>query len=113
LRRVTAVNASGGQVVVQTQAATLEDAIQQGKVYVSQRLSPAGMQAQELAPEVTLRPSSVVSPQAAFYIEMKDVAIYNRHYHDLPIRSLAATTCSCFLLLTWPILGPKSNRDNV
>ena len=77
LRRVTAVNTSGSQVTVQTQAATLEDAIQQGEIYVSQKLSPAGMQAREIAPGVTLRPSSVVSPQAAFYIEMKDVVIYD------------------------------------
>ena len=34
------VNTSGGQVVVQTQAATLEDAIQQGEVVFSRRLSP-------------------------------------------------------------------------
>ena len=45
LRRVTAVNTTGGQVVVQTQAATLEDAIQQGEVYVNQRLSPTNAQA--------------------------------------------------------------------
>ncbi len=61
---MTAVNTSGGQVVVQTEAATLEDAIQQGEVVFSRRLTPEGLAAQELAPGVTLRPSSVVSTQS-------------------------------------------------
>ena len=77
LRRVTAINAAGGDVIVQTQAATLEDAIQQGEVVFSRRLTPEGLAAQEMAPGVTLRPSSVVSPQAAFYLEIKDVVIYD------------------------------------
>lgn len=77
LRRVTAINATGGDVVVQTQPATLEDAIQQGEVVFSRRLSPEGLAAQELAPGVTLRPSSAVSPQAAFYLEINDVVIYD------------------------------------
>lgn len=77
LRRVTAIGASGGNVVVQTQPATLEDAIQQGEVVFSRRLTPEGLAAQELAQGVTLRPSSVVSPQAAFYLEINDVVIYD------------------------------------
>jgi hypothetical protein len=77
LRRVTAVNISGNQVTMQTEAATLEDAIQQGEVVFSRRLTPEALAAQELAPGVTLRPSSVVSTQTIFYIEMKDVVIYD------------------------------------
>ncbi len=77
LRRVTAINTTGGDVVVQTQPATLEDAIQQGEVVFSQRLTPEGLAVQELAPGVTLQPSSVVSPQAAFYLEINDVVIYD------------------------------------
>ena len=77
LRRVTAVNTTGGQVVVQTQAATLEDAIQQGEVYVNQRLSPTNAQAVEIAPGVTLMPSSVVAPDASFYVKMEDVVVYD------------------------------------
>ena len=77
LRRVTAVNTTGGQVVVQTQAATLEDAIQQGEVYVNQRLSPTNAQAVEIAPGITLMPSSVVSPDASFYVKMEDVVVYD------------------------------------
>jgi len=77
LRRVTAINATGGDVVVQTQPATLEDAIQQGEVVFSRRLTPEGPAAQELAPGVTLRPSSAVLPQAAFYLEINDVVIYD------------------------------------
>ena len=63
LRWVTAINTTGGQVVVQTQPATLEDAIQQGEILVGQKLSPAGMQAQEIAPGMTLRPASVTMPR--------------------------------------------------
>ena len=77
LRRVTAVNTSGGQVIVQTQAATLEDAIQQGEVYVSQRLSPTNSQALQIAPGVTLMPASVVSPDGSFYVKIKDVVVYD------------------------------------
>ena len=50
LRRVTAVNTSGGQVVVQTQAATLEDAIQQGEVNISKRLTPADIKSMSALP---------------------------------------------------------------
>jgi hypothetical protein len=67
LRRVTAVSAGGGQVTVQTSPATLEDAVEQGEIYISQRLSPADMLARKLAPGVTLLPSSMVSPDASLY----------------------------------------------
>ena len=77
LRRVTAINAAGGDVIVQTQPATLEDAIQQGEIVFSRRLSPAGLVAHHLAPGVTLRLASAVSPQAAFYLEIRDVVIYD------------------------------------
>ena len=77
LRRVTSVSTPGGQVVVQTEPATLEDAIEQGEIIFSRQLSPVGMQAQELAPGVTLRPSPLVSPAVIFYIEMQDAVIYD------------------------------------
>lgn len=77
LRRVTAINTTGGDVVVQTQPATLEDAIQQGEVIFSRRLTSEGLAAQDLAPGVTLQPSSAMSPQAAFYLEINDVVIHD------------------------------------
>ena len=77
LRRVTAVNTSGGQVVVQTQAATLEDAIQQGEINLNQRLSPTNTQAIQIAPGVTLLPASIVSPAASFYVKFDDAVVYD------------------------------------
>ncbi len=77
LRRVTAINVVGGDVIVQTQPATLEHAIQQGEVVFSRRLSPEGLAVQHLAPGVTLRPAAPVSPEAAFYLEITDVVIYD------------------------------------
>ena len=75
LRQVAAINTSGSQVVVQTQPATLEDAIQQGEILVDQKLSAAGMQAQEIAPGMILRPASLTMPDAAFFLEIKDVVL--------------------------------------
>jgi hypothetical protein len=77
LRKVTAIDTSGGQVVMQTQTATLEDAIQQGEVYVSQRLSPTNTQALEIAPGVTLMPASAVSPDISFYVKFDDTVVYD------------------------------------
>jgi len=77
LRRVTAIDTASGQVVVQTQAATLEDAIQQGEISVSQRLSPTNSQALQIAPGVTLMPASVVSPDGSFYVKIEDAVVYD------------------------------------
>jgi formylglycine-generating enzyme required for sulfatase activity len=77
LRRVTAINTSGGQVVVQTQAATLEDAIQQGEVYVSQQLSPTNTQALQIALGVTLMPAAVAAPDISFFVKIEDVVVYD------------------------------------
>ena len=46
-------------------------------MYVNQRLSPTNTQALEIAPGVTLMPSSVVSPDASFYVKMEDVVVYD------------------------------------
>jgi formylglycine-generating enzyme required for sulfatase activity len=75
LRRVTAVDASGGQVVMQTQPTTLEDAVQQGEFSISKQLSPTNLQAEELSPGVTLMPKSTVSPNSSFYVKIEDVVV--------------------------------------
>jgi hypothetical protein len=77
LRRVTAVDASGSQVVMQTQPATLEDAVQQGEFSISKKLSPTNLQAEELSPGVTLMPKSMVSPNSSFYAKIEDVVVFD------------------------------------
>ena len=78
LRKVTSVATTGGQVVVQTEAATLEDAIEQGEISISRPLTPGDVQLGELAPGITLMPASVTAPQAAFYLEFQDAVIYDQ-----------------------------------
>lgn len=72
LRTVTAISNAGGQVIVQTAAATLEDAIEQGEVHVSQTLSPTNAQNRALANGVTLS-----EKQGEFFIKLQDVVLYD------------------------------------
>lgn len=78
LRRVTAVNPVGGQVVVQTQTATLEDAIQQGEVSVAKRFSPADMTGLSTLPGVTLAGAANTITGEGFFFEIKDVVLYDK-----------------------------------
>ncbi|MFN8487764.1 MAG: Ig-like domain-containing protein [Caldilineaceae bacterium] len=71
LRKVTTIANTGGQVIVQTVATTLEEAIEQGEVYVNRTLSPADVQNTVLASGVTL------SEQGKFFLEIKDVVLYD------------------------------------
>lgn len=75
LRRVTTVNAAGGQVVVQTQPATLEDAIYQGDIHFDQTLTPAGTAAREVAPGMILYPAAAAGLDSGFYMTIKDVVL--------------------------------------
>lgn len=75
LRKVTGVSTAGGQVVVNTTPATLEDAVQQGEFYVSQQLSPANVQSATLLPGVTLV-ERLESPDT-FFVEINDVVLYD------------------------------------
>jgi formylglycine-generating enzyme required for sulfatase activity len=77
LRKVTSVSSTGGQVIVQTEAATLEDAIQQGAVSVSKRLTPADIESMTALPGVVLlKPAGIL--QDSFFFEMKDVVLYDK-----------------------------------
>ena len=78
LRKVTAVNTGGGQVIVQTQAATLEDAIQQGQIHLSRHLTPADIEAVSALQGVALvRPTGVML-EDSFFFEIKDVVLYDQ-----------------------------------
>lgn len=78
LRRVTAVEAVGGQVIVQTEPATLEDAIQQGEVNLSKRLTPADLTAMTALPGVMLVRPAAALLEDSFFFEIKDVVLYDK-----------------------------------
>ncbi len=77
LRQVTNVTSSGGQVVVTTEAATLEDAIEQGAVHVSKRLTPADIQSATMSPGVSLVRSNSAELEDSFFFELNDVVLYD------------------------------------
>jgi hypothetical protein len=77
LRRVTAINATGGDVVVQTQAATLEDAIQQGEVNISKRLTPADIKSISALPGVMLAKPTGTMLEDSFFFEIRDVVLWS------------------------------------
>jgi alpha-tubulin suppressor-like RCC1 family protein len=77
LRKVTSIQTVGGQVVVDTSAATLDEAIQQGEVNIDQALTPDQIQTAQYAPGVGLASSSSESQAATFYLEIKDMVLYD------------------------------------
>ena len=77
LRKVTNVTSSGGQVVVTTEVATLEDAIEQGAVHVSKRLTPADIQSTIMSPGVSLVRSNSAELEDSFFFELNDVVLYD------------------------------------
>jgi len=54
LRAVTSITTQGDQVIVETQPATIEDAIQQGTLTLSRQLTPADLESMTALPGVTL-----------------------------------------------------------
>ena len=75
LRKVTSVSSVGGQVVVATTQATLEDAIQTGAAQISGVLTPDQIQRGVQARGVTL----VAAPQSLgeFYLTLENVVLYD------------------------------------
>jgi hypothetical protein len=75
LRKITSVTPDGGQVVVDTEGATLQEAIETGSFHVSGVLKPGHAQAAALPQGVTL----VIAPELEdeFYVELKDVVLYD------------------------------------
>lgn len=74
LRKVTSVSSAGGQVIVTTEAATLEDAIESGEAHISGVLTPGDIQGDMQAEGVTLAASQL---DDAFYFTLKDVVLYD------------------------------------
>ena len=77
LRKVTGVTVAGQQVVVSTDQARLEDAIEQGVVHASQELTPGDVRAGTKLPGVALASAGPgLSPSAnAFVVELDDVVL--------------------------------------
>ncbi|CAG0996393.1 Formylglycine-generating enzyme [Anaerolineae bacterium] len=77
LRKVSSVSPIGGQLVVATTQATLEDAIQTGAAHISRALAPDQIQGRMQAKGVTL----VATPQSLdeFYLTLENVVLYD---HD-------------------------------
>ena len=79
LRTVVSVSAIGEQIIVATAPATLEDAIQQGSIRLSKRLTSADLDSVILSEGVMLetRPGE---PELndAFIFELKDVIVYDK-----------------------------------
>ncbi len=75
LRKVTSVSNSGGKVIVQTQPTTIEEAIQQGEVAVSQALSPADAASATFADGV--QPMDTNPMSGSIYLQLNDVVLYD------------------------------------
>lgn len=74
LRKVTSVSSGGGRVVVETEAATLEDAIESGEAYISRVLTPGDIQGGMQAKGVTLAAAQL---EDEFYFTLEDVVLYD------------------------------------
>ncbi len=77
LRRVTGMTQAGGNVVVTTEAATLEEAIQQGGFQFSKLLTPADVQSVLALPGVMTGMSAGPMLDDRFYIQISNVIVYD------------------------------------
>lgn len=77
LRKVTGVTQTGDDVIVSTNIATLEDAIEQGAVDISRRLTPADILTATTQAGVSLRGPAVATIEDSFFFELKDVVLYD------------------------------------
>lgn len=78
LRKVASVTTPGGQVVVTTTDATLEDAIQQGSIQFSKQLTPADIHAATFVPGVSLAQHKMTGLNDSFFFEINDVVLYDQ-----------------------------------
>ncbi len=77
LRKVTAITPSGSDIVLETQQATLEEAIQQGVAQIKQSLSPANIIEEHYASGVQPMSAPFGADLQGFYLEIKDVVLYD------------------------------------
>ncbi len=74
LRKVTSISSQGGEVVVETESATLEEAIDTGSLQVSQTLTPGQVRAGTQADGVSMTPST---DGLQFRFELEGVVLYD------------------------------------
>jgi formylglycine-generating enzyme required for sulfatase activity len=79
LRKVTAVSSSGGQVVVETEQATLDEAIESGEAHISQKLTPDQIQSSVQVEGVALATASWAQSNLYFEYTLEEVVLYD---HD-------------------------------
>lgn len=79
LRKVEDISLSGGQVVVETSPATLEDAIEQGSAEASRQLTPEDVRHAVMMPGVQMLPVSGPNIDDSFYFAINNIVLYD---HD-------------------------------
>jgi formylglycine-generating enzyme required for sulfatase activity len=75
LRRATSISQSGGDVIVQTAQATLEDALQQGEVHMETVMLPGDIRSVTLAEGVTARAAGQSSNPLSFHLDFNQVLV--------------------------------------
>lgn len=78
LRRVSSPIVTGEQVTLTTTSATLEDAIQQGRVSFSKQLTPGDIQSVTALPGVSVLQATDTMQGSTFHVEINDVVIYDQ-----------------------------------
>ncbi len=79
LRKVISVTPSGSGVIMDTQQATLEEAMQQGNLQISRMLTPADVQQVYLAEGVRVQVQPLALEQQSFELAIQGVVLYD---HD-------------------------------
>ena len=77
LRKVVSVSSQNGQVIIETESATLEDAIQQGAIHISKQLTPADIQTVTARPGVMLVNDAGLNLDDSFFFEINNVVLYD------------------------------------
>ena len=75
LRKVTGIATEGNQVVVTTEAARLEDALEQGIIQTSRELSPGDVRAGTQLPGVAIASAAASPSLSAFVVDLDDVVL--------------------------------------
>lgn len=77
LRRFVSRQVTGGQTIVQTTSAALDEAIQQGEVYIQKALTPDMIRSARYAHGVSLAAPRAGAQAPDFYLEIKDVVLFD------------------------------------
>lgn len=77
LRKVLAISTVNNTIVVQTAAAALDEALQQGELSLTQGLSPNQTTSAELGKGITLQQSPAQALAGTFFFQIKDQVLYD------------------------------------